>query len=1620
MAQLTNLVSKSHGREPNRQLHLKKKPKQAASQSFHVFLCDEIYNELQEFDKNYGNKLQNEPQHFRPMKRSDKVYGRLQDTEPVIPPGTMMNAEMTETRSNLPIFEKRANVLEVIHMNQVTIICSETGSGKTTQIPQYLLEEAYMLKKPCKIICTQPRRISTIAAAERVAYERGEVLGAAVGYHIRLESKSGPNTNLLFCTVGVFLRSLMCGNKCLHNISYIIVDEIHERDKLSDFLLICLKQNLSNFPNLKVILMSATVDTTKFQTYFNSSAVLSIPGRLYPIQTFFLGDILSMTQFMTGHMRSAMAKLQQKRESQLSHTMVAAEKPKLSEQDQANLNCALEAYMNYSDDYDYNVHYEEATADLMQLFITEDVPVDQQHSDRGWTALMIACHLGDIEFISKLFTLGANLDVYDAMGKTAWDYAQLADRRDVLEMLSSFREQKNQEKSTADTDNSQFLLQLYDMSTPDDFIDYDLITELIKYIHANSDRGSILVFLPGYDEIMQCNDNVLDSGLPISEYRIFFLHSSMNMKDQCDVFKPLPQRKLILSTNIAETSITVEDVVFVIDVGKAKEKVYDAYNKLSVLQTQWISRACAKQRQGRAGRVSTGFCFRLYSQQRFKHMPEERVPEILRVSLEELCLHAKIIAPKSMNIYDFLCLAPDPPTPNAVQVAVENLQALGALDKEEDLHKLGEYLAQLTLEPRLGKMLILACIFKCLEPMLTICAGMAHRDPFQLPPQANLKTVAAAKRRELLGSVPSDHAIYLLVFQKWQDEVTRGRSKQFCYEYFISETTMYSVLDTRRQLLGQLRAVGFVNNNYSIEDFNHNSNSWGLVKAIMCSAFFPNVAFPVQRGAALNTRSEKKVSIHNTSVCQAKKYEHWTFYDEMVRNRITFMIRGVTLCSPLMVSVMCGVDVVYPSSHSVAIDDWLEFYFGDILAIKFRKTVQSLVDKSLSNPFYSYERCNLPITETLRNIMDSDDKNLGLAQPKNVGQRPKFLFRLGQENAASRPNRSNTKDNGGFQRFAPTHNRSGGNSLHDKCIEQHKKGLTPKRFIPPATSRYNGARQAARNLQFDHVSEGSNDISQSFGALSIHQPGPSTPGDLLLQGLGPQNPMTSTPFYTLQQTYPGSTSHDRYHYNGNHGRSNQFNSGNSAAVVNENVVKRPRKIVKHQEPVAPVEEEPTKLAKSDMFHQDDFLEFLNADLPQDKPPFNWAETPTLMDSNSNQAESFQYNPSLSESTQTTGEPFRSNQNLTGLTNRTKPNVGSFQDQSGLVMPNSSQACGESNQGQSGFTIPNPSLATVSLFQLNQSHLGATRKLKLNPNVEPFRSNRHLALDSFSQVNGSESFQSNQGQSGKLMISSSTQTTEELLQPSQNQLVAYNQGENAESVRQEASTQQYGESTTWGIPNASQANPDLFQPTNRVHTSFMIPNCLRANVEFPFFQSNQGGSMMPQNRLRTYFRSATAELERVLQYPDDPVFLFIKANEKKNIDIAQSAKKWVFSPQTEKKVIGFAEKGRKVLLVYYVRCIQMFMGIAQFKGLHVGKTFSKPTASIEWIHCSPIHKNKFKQVMNPYDDSKPVYDSDDGMVIKKDIGETIMRIYAQVERNRVDIATDEESQEEAFFFKYSVL
>lgn len=182
------------------------------------------------------------------------------------------------------------------------------GSGKTTQVPQYILEQFTKEKKKCRIMCTQPRRLAATSIAERVSQERNEILGRTVGYQIRLDSRVSPQSNLVFTTSGYLLRCLM-GSKngdIFHSVTHLLLDEVHERDKITDFLLIAIKDGLNINPNLKIILMSATLDSDIFSKYFNDCPIMNIPGRLFSTELFYLGELLKLTKHKTKRMETYM------------------------------------------------------------------------------------------------------------------------------------------------------------------------------------------------------------------------------------------------------------------------------------------------------------------------------------------------------------------------------------------------------------------------------------------------------------------------------------------------------------------------------------------------------------------------------------------------------------------------------------------------------------------------------------------------------------------------------------------------------------------------------------------------------------------------------------------------------------------------------------------------------------------------------------------------------------------------------------------------------------------------------------------------------------------------------------------------------------------------------------------------------------------------------------------------------------------------------------------------------------------------------------------------------------------------------------------------------------------
>lgn len=208
------------------------------------------------------------------------------------------------SRMSLPIWNFKDELLDAITDNQVVIICGETGCGKSTQVPAFILEHELSSGRPCKVYCTEPRRISAISLARRVSEELGEKKGdvgtfrSLVGFSIRLESKITPQTRLVYATTGIVMRMLE-GSDDLGDITHLVLDEVHERSIDSDFLLIVLRKLLEKRSDLKVVLMSATVNAERFSEYLGKAPIMNVPGRTFPVDTKYLEDAVELTNFNT-------------------------------------------------------------------------------------------------------------------------------------------------------------------------------------------------------------------------------------------------------------------------------------------------------------------------------------------------------------------------------------------------------------------------------------------------------------------------------------------------------------------------------------------------------------------------------------------------------------------------------------------------------------------------------------------------------------------------------------------------------------------------------------------------------------------------------------------------------------------------------------------------------------------------------------------------------------------------------------------------------------------------------------------------------------------------------------------------------------------------------------------------------------------------------------------------------------------------------------------------------------------------------------------------------------------------------------------------------------------------
>ncbi|XP_029860029.1 3'-5' RNA helicase YTHDC2 isoform X7 [Aquila chrysaetos chrysaetos] len=962
LCQSLGLISKSKGKGANRYLTVRKKDRSELTHA--VMTCGlapstkhTVRSLIQRFPVTNKERTELLPKTERgnacavesENRDVNKTSGRLNNGIPQVPV-KRGESEFDSFRQSLPVFEKQEEIVKIIKDNKVVLVVGETGSGKTTQIPQFLLDECYRNGTPCRIFCTQPRRLAAVGVAERVAAERREKVGQTVGYQIRLESRVSPKTLLTFCTNGILLRTLMAGDSTLSTVTHVIVTEKDAN---------CLEPWL------------------------------------------------------------------------------------IKEMD----SCLSDIWLHKDID---------AFAQVFHLILTENVSVDYRHSETSATALMIASGRGFLSQVEQLISMGASIHCKSSNGWMALDWAKRFGQTEVVDLLESYSASVEfgnlDESSLVQSSGSDLsaedreLLNAYHHSFDDEKVDLDLIMHLLYNICHSCDAGAILVFLPGYDEIVSLRDRILFDDKRFADnahrYQVFMLHSNMQTLDQKKVLKSPPSgvRKIILSTNIAETSITVNDVVFVIDSGKMKEKSFDALSCVTMLKMVWISKASAIQRKGRAGRCQPGVCFHLFSRLRFQNMLEFQTPELLRMPLQELCLHTKLLAPINCPIVDFLMKAPDPPPALIVRNAVQMLKTIDAMDPWEDLTELGYHLTELPVEPHLGKMVLSAVVLKCLDPVLTIACTLAYRDPFVLPALASQKRAAMLCRKRFTAGTFSDHMVLLRAFQAWQKARSDGWERAFCEKNFLSQARMEIIIGMRTQLLGQLRASGFVRSRggADIRDVNTNSENWAVVKAALAAGMYPNLVHVDRESLVLTGPKEKKVRFHPTSVLSQPQYKKippangqaaaiqalptdWLIYDEMTRAHRIANIRCCSVVTPVTVSLFCGPArlpsnaLQEPSSFRgdgvsndnsdsemedrttanlalLKLDEWLHLKLDPEAAgllLQLRQKWHSLFLRRMRAPSKPWSQVDEITIRAIVTVLSTEEQSAGLQQPSGIGQRPR-------------------------------------------------------------------------------------------------------------------------------------------------------------------------------------------------------------------------------------------------------------------------------------------------------------------------------------------------------------------------------------------------------------------------------------------------------------------------------------------------------------------------------------------------------------------------------------------------------------------------------------------------------
>ncbi|XP_022645793.1 ATP-dependent RNA helicase DHX8-like isoform X1 [Varroa jacobsoni] len=424
---------------------------------------------------------------------------------------------------------------------------------------------------------------------------------------------------------------------------------------------------------------------------------------------------------------------------------------------------------------------------------------------------------------------------------------------------------------------------LYTKEPETDYLDASLIT--VMQIHLTEPPGDILVFLTGQEEIDTACEILYERmkalGPQVPELIILPVYSALPSEMQTRIFEPAPagSRKVIIATNIAETSLTIDGIYYVVDPGFVKQNVYNPKTGMDSLVVTPISQAQAKQRAGRAGRTGPGKCYRLYTERAYRdEMLTTPVPEIQRMDLAITVLQLKAMGINDLLSFDFM----DAPPPEALIMALEQLHSLGALDDEGLLTRLGRRMAEFPLSPQLGKLLIMSVHLACSDEILTIVSMLSVQNVFYRPKD---KQNMADQKKAKFNQAEGDHLTLLAVYNSWKNSKF---SSAWCYDNFVQMRTLKRAQDVRKQLLG-------IMDRHKLDVVSCDKNIARVQRAI-CSGFFRNAAKKDPQEGYRTLVDGQVVYIHPSSALFNRQPE-WVVYHEVVLTAKEYM-REVTTIDP--------------------------------------------------------------------------------------------------------------------------------------------------------------------------------------------------------------------------------------------------------------------------------------------------------------------------------------------------------------------------------------------------------------------------------------------------------------------------------------------------------------------------------------------------------------------------------------------------------------------------------------------------------------------------------------------------------------------------------------------------